>query len=112
MDDAINRVACHKTGVPCESECSDATLQTVEAFKATEEQKALTTEFFESYRAAFPDSNPLAVLVLVFSIDMKTWKFPEIFHYGPIAPQIEFIENNEALRKLMQEHCPNTKSDN
>jgi hypothetical protein len=71
--------------------------------KATEEQKALIAEFFESYKVAFPDSNPLAVLVLVFSIDVKTWKFPEIFHhYGPIAPQIEFIENSETLRKLMQ----------
>lgn len=80
----------------------DAVIKTVEALKPTEEQKALMTEFFESYQAAFPDSNPLAVLVLVFSIDMKTWKFPEIFHSGPIAPQIEFIENSEALRKLMQ----------
>ena len=66
-----------------------------------QEQKALITKFFESYQAAFPDSNPLAVLALVFSIDMKTWKFPEIFHSGPIAPQIEFIENSESLRKLM-----------
>ena len=74
-------------------------------------QKALITEFFESYQAAFPDSTPLAVLALVFSIDMKTWKFPEVFHSGPIAPQIEFIEASEALRKLMQEHRPHTKSD-
>lgn len=65
--------------------------------------ETLITEFFESYQAAFPDSNPLAVLALIFSIDMKTWKFPEMFHSGPIAPQIEFIENSESLRKLMQE---------
>lgn len=81
MDDVINRVAC-------------------------QEQRALMTEFFESYQEVFPDSTPLAALALVFSIDMKTWKFPEVFHSGPIAPQIEFIENSEALRKLMQEHCP------
>lgn len=107
MDAVINRVACHKTGAPCEPECSEyyscpTTLQTVEALKVTEEQKALMTEFFESYQAAFPDSTPLAALALVFSIDMKTWKFPEVFHSGPIAPQIEFIENSKALRKLMQ----------
>ena len=91
MDAVINRDACHKTDAPCEP---------------TEEQKALITEFFESYQTAFPDSTPLAVLALVFSIDMKTWKFPEVFHSGPIAPQIEFIENSEALQKLMHEHCP------
>lgn len=77
-----------------------------------DKQQALVSEFFESYQAAFPDSTPLAVLALVFSIDMKTWKFPEVLHSGPIAPQIEFIENSEALRKLMQEHCPHTKPDN
>lgn len=77
-----------------------------------DKQNALTTEFFESYHAAFPDSNPMFVLPLVFSIDMKTWKFPEIFHSGPIAPQIEFIEKSEALRKLMQEQCSYTKSEN
>ena len=71
----------------------------------TPEQQALVSEFFESYQATFPDSNPLFVLPLMFSIDMKTWKFPEVFHSGPIAPQIEFIENSEALRKLMQKKC-------
>lgn len=58
--------------------------------------------FFEDFKAQFPEVNPMFVLPLLLSIDMKAWKFPEIFHSGPIAPQIEFIENCEALRKLMQ----------
>ena len=33
-------------------------MDTVETLKAMEEQKALMTEFFESYRVAFPDSTP------------------------------------------------------
>lgn len=78
----------------------------MDALKVTEEQKDLMTEFYKSYQQAFPDSNPLFALALIFSMDIKTWKFPEVFHSGEIAPQISFIENSEALRKLMQEHCP------
>lgn len=68
----------------------------------TPEQQALVSEFFESYQAAFPDSNPLFILPLMFSIDVKTWKFPEIYHAGPLAPHLKFIEQSEILKKIMQ----------
>lgn len=79
---------------------------TLQTFEATDEQKALITEFLEDFKVQFPEVNPLFILPLLYSIDMKTWKYPEVFHCGAIKPQVEFIENHEGLRKLMQEYCP------
>lgn len=59
-------------------------------------------QFLEDFMAQFPEVSPMFVLPLLFSIDMKTWKYPEIFHHGAIGPQIKFIENHAGLRKLMQ----------
>ena len=83
MDDTINKT----------------TLQIIEA---TDEQKALMTEFLEDFNVQFPEVNPLFILPLLFSIDINTWKFPEVFHCGTIGPQVEFIENHTELRKLMK----------
>ena len=59
-------------------------------------------QFLEDFKAQFPEMNPMFVLPLLLSIDMKAWTFPEIFHHGAIAPQIEFIEKNEILKNLFQ----------
>ena len=59
-------------------------------------------QFLEDFKAQFPEMNPMFVLPLLLSIDMKAWTFPEIFHHGAIEPQIEFIENHAGLRNLMQ----------
>ena len=59
-------------------------------------------QFLEDFKAQFLEVNPMFVLPLLLSIDMKTWTFPEIFHHGAIRPQIEFIENHTGLRELMQ----------
>lgn len=60
------------------------------------------TQILEEFKTRFPDGNPMCIPILLLSIDTETWTYPEIFHSGPIAPQIEFIENCDALRKLMQ----------
>lgn len=65
----------------------------------SEKNKADLQQFMSEYQAAFPEGNIMMVLPLLFTIDMKTWKFPECFHEGNFREQIEFIENNEALRK-------------
>lgn len=65
------------------------------------DQKSLQ-QFLEDFNAQFPEVNPMFVLPLLLSINMKTWKYPEVFHHGAIGPQIEFIENHAGLRKLMQ----------
>ena len=65
----------------------------------SEENKADLQQFISEYQAAFPEGNIMMVLSLLFTIDMKTWKFPECFHDGDCREQIRFIENNEALRK-------------
>lgn len=60
------------------------------------------TLILEEFKTRFPDTNPMYIPILLLSIDTETWTYPEIFHHGAIGPQIEFIENCEALRKLMQ----------
>ena len=69
----------------------------------SEENKADLQQFMSEYQAAFPEGNIMMVLLLLFTIDMKTWKFPECFHESDFREQIKFIENNETLRKAFQE---------
>ena len=69
----------------------------------TQENKDKIKVFFDEFQAAFPDINPLYIMPLLFTIDINTWKFSNVFHEGAIAPQIEFIEQNETLRQVFQD---------
>lgn len=60
------------------------------------------TQILEEFKARFPEANPMYIPLLLLSIDIETWTFPEIFHHGAIGPQIEFIEKNELLKNLFQ----------
>lgn len=69
----------------------------------TNEDKESIKQFFDEFHVAFPDMSPLYLTPLFLIIDIKTWKFPESFHEGIVAPQVEFIEQNETLKRVLQE---------
>ena len=59
-------------------------------------------QFLDDFKAKFPEADPMIIPLLVLMIDSETWRFPESFHQGTIAPQAEFIEQHAGLMGLMR----------